>query len=109
MAANYFAFATQLAKRVREQMTDPDAAPCVRVVLRIGDASFPRCVADEFVVGRLSIVSIDSGYTMREYEPGTWKEATVYDCRGNVEYSFVAETPCPPVIPTAEQAERRIV
>jgi len=99
MPADYFVFASQLAKRVRAQLTDPHAAPCTRVELPSGTASFARAVADEFVVGKLSIISIDDGRCLREYERPQWRQAIVYDCDGTVAYTFLADPDAPVTLP----------
>jgi len=67
-------------------MAGPDGSrvPC-------GTISFPRCVADQFEVGRLTVSSIDDGYVMRVFEPGTWAQVTVYGQDDHILYGWIAE------------------
>lgn len=53
-----------------------------------GEVTCPRCVADQFEKGRLSVTSIDDGYELRSYEPDEWAECTVYGSDGHILYSW---------------------
>lgn len=102
MNANYFQQAVDDAKRYRDQVTEPSMQnPYVCVTLTCvgpdnvtrvpcGDATFTRCDADEFVKGVLTITSIDSGWVMREYQPGEWIQAVAYDAFGHISYMRTA-------------------
>lgn len=92
MSINYFRQAIEDARRYRDQVVEPQMHnPYVRVVLPIGESSFPRCDADEFVKGVLTITSMDDGYVMREYRPGEWLEVVAYDAFGHLSYMRVAD------------------
>jgi len=95
---NFFQQAVEDAKRYRDQVVEPQMQnPYVVVtttclgpdnVTRVpcGEASFPRCQADEFIKGVLTITSMDDGYEMRVYAPGEWAEATAFDAFGHISY-----------------------
>lgn len=55
-----------------------------------GQASFPRCHADQFTTGVLTIASMDDGYELRVYLPGFWKDCTCYGPDGHIAYSWEA-------------------
>lgn len=91
MSVNYFQQAVDDAKAYRDRVVEPEPLnPYVRVVLPIGEATFPRCEADVFQKGILTITAIDDGYVMRNYEPGEWREAVAYDAFGHLSYCVVA-------------------
>ncbi len=98
MNANYFQQAVEDAKRYRDAVVEPQPQnPYVRVTLTAigpdgvtwvpcGDATFPRCHADIFTRGRLTVTSMDDGAVMRELNPYEWIEAVGYDCYGHISY-----------------------
>ena len=53
-----------------------------------GEVVCPRCVADQFEKGRLTITSIDDGYELRNYGPTEWYACTVYGSDGHILYSW---------------------
>lgn len=104
IARSYFDQAVEDAKRYRDQVIEPEPEPqnpYVRVTTMIpgpegklvpcGEATFPRCEADEFETGVLTITSIDDGYVMQDYQPGQWKEAVAYDAFGHLSYMRIAD------------------
>lgn len=74
--------------------------PYVHVVNRIGESFFPRCTMDLFERDRLTITSLDDpSAPPRVFEPGTWREATAFDARHDLLYSFIAGMPCAALVP----------
>lgn len=63
----------------------------VSVIQRIGSATFPRCTADEFERGVLTVTALDDGRVVRIFTGDTWREATIYDRRGYPEALFTAQ------------------
>lgn len=55
-----------------------------------GQDSYPRCVAEEFTDGELTITAIDDQAVMHVYKAGKWQRATVYDARRLALYSLSA-------------------
>ena len=53
------------------------------VELRIGSASYTRCVADVFDGDALTITSLDSDEALAVWPAGTWTHATTYDEHGH--------------------------
>lgn len=53
-----------------------------------GTVHFPRCHADQFESGRLTITAMDNGYVMRVYEPGEWAECAAYGPDGHLSYGW---------------------
>lgn len=51
----------------------------VRVELPIGWATYPRCLADVFDHGVLTITTTDDNLELQVYLPDQWIEAAVYD------------------------------
>ena len=51
----------------------------VRVELPIGWATYPRCIADVFDHGVLTITTTDDNVALQVYPPDQWIEAAVYD------------------------------
>lgn len=90
MSVNFFQQAVDDAKAFREVHAPEPHNPYVRVTLPIGEATFPRCDADEFTTGVLTITSQDDGYVMRDYQPGEWIEVVAYDAFGHLSYMRVA-------------------
>lgn len=99
----YFGFAAGLARKYRDDVIrarqHSDFASRVTVVTKAlgpdnhtlvpcGEANFPRCVADQFEKGRLTITAIDDRYEMRIYEPDQWDACTVYGPDGHILYSW---------------------
>lgn len=64
----------------------------IRVLEPIGESTFPRCHADVFTPGVLTVTAHDDGAVMREFPAGTWERATAYDERGWPVYSFPRES-----------------
>lgn len=98
---NYFDLATKAAQHYRDQVVETrkeygEAAPSVVVVPLIvnfqhryvpcGEISFPRCVADVFESGILTITSVDDGATVREIPADRWECATVYGSDDQIQY-----------------------
>jgi hypothetical protein len=98
MNANYFQQAIDDAKAYRDRVVAPQPHnPYVQVttmaigpdnvtLVPCGDATFPRCDAEETSAGALIISSMDDGYVMREYRAGEWAEAVGYDAFGQIAY-----------------------
>lgn len=55
-----------------------------RVILPIGEITYPRCVADLFVSRVLTISSIDDNDQIREFHDGEWLRAAVYGDDGHL-------------------------
>lgn len=53
-----------------------------------GSEEYPRCVADQFVAGTLTITAIDDERTVREFKPGMWADCTVFGPDGHIAYSW---------------------
>lgn len=51
----------------------------VQVVRPIGEKSFPRCTADQFDLGVLTVTSVDDDSILDELQPETWLHAWVLD------------------------------
>lgn len=100
---NYLQQAIDDAKAYRDRVLDPQPQnPYVTVTLTVvgpdnltrvpcGDATFPRCEADEFTKGVLTMTAIDDGFVVREYQPGEWIEAVAYDAFGHLSYMRIAD------------------
>lgn len=56
-----------------------------------GEARYPRCHADQFTTGWLTITSMDDGRELRTYGPGQWVECMVYGPDGHVAYGWQGE------------------
>lgn len=97
----YFNLAVQAARHYRDAVVEArkdygEAAPSVVVVPKIinfqheyvacGEISFPRCVADVFESGILTITSVDDGATVREIPADRWECATVYGSDDHIRY-----------------------
>lgn len=68
----------------------PERATSVRVITSSGtDDTYPRCVADEFTTGYLTITAIDDGSVLRVYKPWEWAEGRTFDARGYSLYTFL--------------------
>jgi|SRR6266487_3904961 len=63
------------------------------VELRIGSASYTRCVADVFDGDALTITSLDSDEALAVWPAGTWTHATTYDAHGHPIAHYRATTP----------------
>ena len=63
------------------------------VELRIGSASYTRCVADVSDGDALTITSLDSDEALAVWPAGTWTHATTYDAHGQPIASYRATTP----------------
>ena len=63
------------------------------VELRIGSASYTRCVADVFDGDALTITSLDSDEALAVWPAGTWTHATTYDPHGQPIAHYRAMTP----------------
>lgn len=99
---NYFQQAVEDAKRYRDHLVEPHPQnPYITVTTMMlgpdnvtkvpcGESTFPRCQADEFIKGVLTITSMDDGYEMRIYAPGEWAEAVAYDAFGHLSYLIAA-------------------
>lgn len=95
---DYFELAAADAKSHRDRLVKehPSSVVVVPMILGpdnqtmvpCGEVSFPRCVADQFEAGRLTVSSLDTGEDMRIYEPGTWAECTVYGPDDHILYGF---------------------
>lgn len=59
----------------------------VRVVLPIGEDTYPCCVADVFTSDELTITALRDGSVMRTYGPLVWIEARVYASDGYALYA----------------------
>jgi len=53
-----------------------------------GEASYPRCHADQFKAGELTISSMDDGHDVRVYPKGTWTHCSAYGPDGHVAYAW---------------------
>lgn len=51
----------------------------VEVSLPIGSATFPRCTADVFDPGVLTVTTLDENVVTQVYERGRWRQAKVVD------------------------------
>lgn len=49
---------------------------------------YPRCHADVFTEGTLTITADDSSATVREYSAGEWLEAVAYGPDGHISYAL---------------------
>lgn len=56
-----------------------------------GEANYPRCEADVFEAGTLTITAIDDERIMREYPAGQWVGCTVYGSDGQINYHLRPE------------------
>jgi hypothetical protein len=90
------------AEARRESKVYRDYEPAVKVTLFVlgpdnqtrvpcGEATFPRCQADVFTAGELTITSRDTDETVRTYQPGEWHEAVCYGYHGDIDYVIRAE------------------
>lgn len=73
-----------------------------RVTLWIGEARWPRCVADVFDGDDLTITSLDSGAVVTVYPAGDWVNSVSYDGHGLPLYAHTAKTPTRQPLPIAE-------
>lgn len=70
-----------------------DVIPSVKVFMRIGEVSYPRCVADVFTKDHLTITAIDTDDEMATFPPGQWSEAVMYDESGYPIAAFTSSVP----------------
>ena len=101
MNANYFQQAVDDAKAYRDRVVEPQPHnPFVQVTLTAigpdnhtrvpcGEATFPRCHADVFEHGTLTITAMDDGFVMRQYPRGEWVDATAYGADGHLSYLLI--------------------
>lgn len=68
-------------------------APHTVVELRIGTASFARCVADVFTKDTLTITGVDDEQPIAVFQPGEWRAAATYAPDGSPIYAHQSETP----------------
>lgn len=93
---DYFQMARVSAERFRFQVFNANAI-VVRRTIEGGIngaftvATFPRCEADVFEKGVLTITAKDDGFVLREYQPGEWIDATAYDANDHIQYHLSAE------------------
>lgn len=85
---NYFDVAVQAARRAQHL-----GLSYAVVTLPIGSACFSRCHADVFTVDTLTITSMDDETVIKTYQPGQWKDATVFDTDGYPLTHHTPETP----------------
>ena len=93
---DYFQIAVTNA-RAQAKRIARDFEPAVKVIttaigpdnctmVPCGEATFPRCQADVFDNGVLTITSRDDDAIIREFQPGQWVEAVVYDRNDQIDY-----------------------
>jgi len=86
-----------------EDDADPEPPPLMHlhtvVELRIGSASYTRCVADVFDGDALTITSLDSDEALAVWPAGTWTHATTYDEHGHPIAHYRATTLAVPLTP----------
>ncbi len=104
-AVDYFATIVRQARAEARNVSKVYRAyePAVRVGLTVigpdnvhrvpcGEATFPRCQADVFADGVLTITNRDDESVVREYRPEQWTEAICYGYHGDIDYVLTSST-----------------
>ena len=101
-ASDLLQFATDLAKDYRNAVIQGSTEYVTSVVVTetvlgpsgrrvpCGEASYPRCHADQFQNGWVTVTSMDDGREIRVYGPGQWTQCTCYGPDGHIAYAWEA-------------------
>lgn len=93
-SADFFQMAKAGAEQYRDQVLTKPLVTSVVVTslysfggeIHEAEDSYPRCHADQFDPGILTITAIDDGYVMRRYHADQWKNAVARYDGGHIAY-----------------------